>query len=236
MKFFCVAKLEVMAFIQQNGVWLSWSSSLGAMVASTTPDADSFIHSIANGDVTLASLGGSVRITSHADVLVHNAAVTLAARDTIPETTADVVHGAGILAGRASGTCERSIRWSRGYAELPDNNTDEVMMAGARSNVGSWDVRGGGLRIMAETSNMEVAYGFCINKSTELEIYRREINFAHGSNPIYRRVGCFGSKISPDTVTTPVVDIDDPNPDNNESNAIAIPSISFSLIPTSPMI
>jgi hypothetical protein len=174
-----------------------------------------FIRAVADGDVTLSSVGGSVNIESQGvvriggstiavnasaldirsgEVLVNDTVVTLASRDTAAETTASVVHGAGVLAGMGG---DRSIRWSRGHSELPLNRTEEVVMAGARSNVGCWDVRGGGIRLIAETSNMEVAYGFRINKLMELEIYRRDIDVDSTTSNVaqFRRVSCFGGAL-----------------------------------------
>jgi hypothetical protein len=146
-----------------------------------------------NGD-SVAIDAASLDVRS-GDVLVNNATLTLSSRDTQALTSAAAVHGSGILAGKAwagAGGVERSVRWSRGHAALPASGADATAMAGARSNVGCWDVRGGGLRIIAETSSAEVAYGFRVNASKDLEIYRRDIDAAT-SNAVYRRVSRFGN-------------------------------------------
>jgi len=148
-----------------------------------------------NGD-SVAIDAASLDVRS-GDVLVNNATLTLSSRDTQALTDAAAVHGAGILAGKAwagVGGVERSVRWSRGHAALPASGADATAMAGARSNVGCWDVRGGGLRIIAETSSAEVAYGFRVNASRDLEIYRRDIDAAT-SNAVYRRVSRFGNAV-----------------------------------------
>lgn len=214
-----------MAFVAQNGLWLT-------RVASTPypPTSDEgFIHAIAKGEVRLASLQSSVTIQGSADrevyvgtaarpgllrvgrngdtvavdaaafdvrsgkLRVHDAELALSARDTQAETTPEAIDGSGILAGmRMSGGAERSVRWARGHgADLPSTEAETTSAAGARSNVGSWEVRGGGLRLVAETEDREVAYGFRINASLELEIYRRDTVLATGKET-FRRVGLFG--------------------------------------------
>jgi hypothetical protein len=144
-----------------------------------------------NGD-TVAVEAAALDVRS-GKLRVHDAELMLGARDTQNETTPEAIDGSGILAGmRMSGGAERSVRWARGHAaSLPATEAATTSMAGARSNVGCWEVRGGGLRIVAETADKEVAYGFRINSSLELEIYRRDTVLATGAET-FRRVGRFG--------------------------------------------
>lgn len=226
-----------MAYVAQNGLWLSRS-------ADPTPylSAGSYIEAIANGDVRLASLQSNVNIASEAQVnigttslpkilqvgsnddvvsieasaldvrsgrvLVRDGEITLAARDTIGQVTASAMDGAGILVGDAGLPTEQSIRWSRGHAELPSSEAAATAAAGGRSNVGTWDVRGGGLRLIAESADSEVAYGFRINADLELELYRRDTNKANGQ-VTYNRVSRFGNSIGSNSVamlpTSPVL-------------------------------
>lgn len=115
------------------------------------------------------------------------------------QSTAAALHGAGISVGGGDGAgaalaTEQSIRWSRGFGELPASEAAATAAAGGRSNAGAWDVRGGGLRLVAETAQGEVAYGFRINAHKELELYRRDIPIGT-SNHIYRRVHRFGNSL-----------------------------------------
>ena len=57
-------------------------------------------------------------------------------------------------------------------------------------------VRGGGLRLIAETDDREVAYGFRINADLDLELYRRDTTKAD-QKATYRRVYRFGNAPSP---------------------------------------
>jgi len=220
-----------MALVAQNGVWLSRSPGTSPAVLSDGSFIEaiargdiklSSIQSAVNitsaTEVTLGTTarpqlvrigrnGDSVAIDAASldvrsgDVLVSNATATLASRDTQSATDADAVHGAGVLAGKTWGGSERSVRWSRGHAQLPSSGAAATRMAGARSNVGSWDIRGGGLRIIAETSNAEVAYGFRVNASKDLEVYRRDTNLATSTSTststsaVYHRVALFGNSL-----------------------------------------
>jgi hypothetical protein len=215
-----------MAFVAQTGLWLSRSpasavpaisngsfikaiakgdiklASLEAAVNITsdtevklgTTDRPHLVRIGRNGD-SVAIEAASLDVRS-GELLVNNPIATLASRDTQGETNAAVVHGAGVLAGKAWGGSERSVRWSRGHAELPPSDAAATAMVGARSNVGCWDVRGGGLRIIAETIDAEVSYGFRINGDKDLEIYRRDIDVVFSNQPaVYRRVALFGNAL-----------------------------------------
>lgn len=205
-----------MALVAQNGLWLSRnpaespSLSAGSFIRAIASGDVRLASVLSDVHVTSATLvnvgttaspqllqvglgGDSVAVSARAldvragQVYVGDGGrVTLAARG----STAAALDGAGVTVGGGDGVTlatERSIKWSRGVAELPPSEAAATAMAGGRSNVGAWDVRGGGIRIVSEGSDREVAYGFRVNAELELELYRRDILKGSGS-ATYRRV------------------------------------------------
>lgn len=133
-------------------------------------------------------------------LLVSDGTITLASRNSSSSVVAASLHGAGTFvggdgAGGASFTLptQRSLTWSRGYAELPSSEITSRTMKGARSNVGSWDVRGGGLRFLSQVTNsIEAGYGLRVHSNLDFELYRRDID--NSSNVVYRRIYRMGNK------------------------------------------
>ena len=201
-----------MAYVGQNGLWLSRSIDTRPLVTN-----GSYLEAVASGDVYLASLASDVNIDGGAvlvrtgNVFVRDGGVTLASREVAGDVTAAVCHGAGLTVGAgesAALSTERSIKWARGFAALPSSEAAATAMAGSRSNVGSWDVRGGGLRLVAKSSSHEIAYGLYVNPDHEMELYWREIRLSN-SNTTYRRVIRFGNSLNSNSVqmlpTSPVL-------------------------------
>lgn len=191
----------------RNGLWLTKASSPTSQVPSLRTDG--MIQAIANGEVRLASSYSNVvlqagaaniltvsssNVTVNANLLVKGtidsiyssdlyvqdktiiiAAVLDANGCNVPSTSASnasLNDGAGISIG---GGDAQSMRWK--------TNTDG----------GAWTFRGGGLQILASSSNAyggEISYGFSINPaSLALEMFAV---LSNASGTSRRRVAVFG--------------------------------------------
>jgi hypothetical protein len=188
----------------RNGLWLSKASA-----APPTLRTNGMIEAIATGEVRLASSYSNVviqaglsdmitvtssNVTVNANLLVRGTIDSVYSSDLYVRDKTVVIgalldasgcnlgsnnsnnDGAGLSIG---GGDAQSLRWLRPV--VPEDGE------------GSWTFRGGGLRVVASTSNAfggELSYGFAINAATmALEIYAV---LSNASGTSRRRVAAFG--------------------------------------------
>jgi hypothetical protein len=133
----------------------------------------------------LVSVYGDLRVTGSVDSVYTNdlrivdQLIVAASGAASNDASRGLTSGAGILVGDpktdGSGGWERSVRWRAGISDRHDV-TAGYHDAGGASNSGSWDVRGGSLRVTSvEPTGREVSYGIRASRDRDdaMEVFKR---------------------------------------------------------------